>query len=217
MADVKILAGSSGICKEHHEHHEHHHEHHDHAIEADYVIVGLGTAGAVLARFLSDQIDGEFKNSVVVIEAGSNFTTGGDPADRARVAQGAPSGDTTIASDPKFSSYQLMGTGEAAPGSLAYTGGRLWGGGSSHNDMQSVRSTPNVYDDWATLSGNAQWSYSNLLPFMKFMEGYLPNGTTPDLAQRGLTGALSIAQDPPLGADPGFAVLQAAIASGANA
>ena len=215
MADVKILAGSKPKNTDKHRHH--HHGHDDKTIEADYVIVGLGTAGAVLARFLSDRIDGEFKNSVLVIEAGPNFTTDGDPADRARVAQGAPFGDETIADDPKMASYQKMDTGDAAPGSLAYTGGRMWGGGSCHNDMETWRGTPDIYDDWATFTGNVQWSYDNLLPFMKFMENYVPNGTVPNLAQRGTFGALTIAQDPPLGDDPGQAVLQAAFASGANA
>lgn len=238
MSDIKTLFPGSeqtAICddddgdrKHKHKHkrkhkskhkkkHHKRHDDRDDRDDPDYVIVGLGTAGAVLARFLSDPIDGEFKNSVLVIEAGSNFTTGGDPVDRARVAQGAPFGDEGVGSDSKFSTFQKMETGEAAPGFIGYTAGRMWGGSSAHNDLLTVRSSPDVYDDWAIASGSAQWSYDSLLPFMKFMEKYLPNGTIANLAQRGVAGALTISQDPPLAGDPGLAAIQTAIASGANA
>jgi choline dehydrogenase-like flavoprotein len=44
------------------------------ANDYDYIVVGLGTAGAVAARYLSDAEDGAYKNSVLVIEAGENYS-----------------------------------------------------------------------------------------------------------------------------------------------
>lgn len=73
------------------------------AITSDYIIVGLGTAGAALARLLTD----DMTTSVTVIEAGQNRQ------DDARVQQGAPLGDTTICLDPKYS-YQMI----ADPGAI---------------------------------------------------------------------------------------------------
>jgi choline dehydrogenase len=185
---------------------------------ADYVIVGNGTAGAALARYLTD----DMVTSVVVIESGANYITGGTPADRAPVAVGAPLGDLSLPLDTKYSFFRPMRTGLAQSGFFGFgdSEGRMWGGGSAHNNMLTVRSSADVYDKWATDSGNAQWTYDNLLSLMKFMENYIPNGTVADPAQRGSGGPLTISQDQPIaggGSDAGIALLAAAIATASNA
>jgi choline dehydrogenase len=234
MSDVKVVAGKGlGLAKKKHKskhkhkHHKHkhhkHHEHHEHhPLTADYVIVGLGTSGATLARYLSDPVNGEFVNSVIVIESGMNFITGGTPADRAPVEVGAPLGDLSLPLDTKYSFFRPMRTGLAQSGFFGYgdSEGRMWAGSSAHNNMLTVRSSADVYDEWAADSGNPQWTYDNLLPLMKFMENYIPNGTIADPAQRGTGGPLTISQDIPVaggGSDPGIAAMAAACAAGTNA
>jgi len=186
---------------------------------ADYVIVGNGTAGATLARYLTD----DMVTSVVVIESGANYITGGTPADRLPVKAGAPLGDLSLPTDTKYSFFRPMRTGLAQSGFFGFgdSEGRMWGGGSAHNNMLTVRSSADVYDKWATDSGNAQWTYDNLLPLMKFMENYIPDPNTPaNLAQRGVGGPLTISQDIPVagaGSDAGIALLAAAIATASNA
>ena len=201
---------------------------------ADYVIVGLGTAGAPLARYLSNG----GANRVMVLEAGEDRST--DP----KVLQGAINdpnpygftggsffGDKTLGADPKYSFVRPTKPGAEDPGpqgTFSYSDGRLAGGGSGHNGEVAVRSTPEVYDAWAAETGNPQWTYANLLPLMKAMETYTPCPPhVADPTQRGSSGPLKITQDDtitgppvpgnPLGPNPGWAALAAAIEAGANA
>ncbi len=157
----------------------------------DYVIIGLGTAGATLARYLSDQIDGEYKNNVLVLEAGSRVVDD-------LVLQPTVFGTGPLAVGTKYSNTWSALLGPEVNVGFAgflYTEGRMWGGSSGHNGLIAVRGSSEIYDDWATLTGNSQWSYTNLLPVMKFMEGYTPMGTTVDTSERGTTGPLRITQD----------------------
>lgn len=158
----------------------------------EFLIVGLGTAGATLARYLSDPIDGAFVNNVVVLEAGQNYNQ--DPA----VQNPSLFASSAVAANTTYSkTYSVLPGANASFGFnlLAYTEGRMWGGGSGHNGMQAVRGTPALYDDWATLSGEPFWAYNNLLPLMKFLEKYNQNGGGLDPLQRGTSGPLAITQD----------------------
>lgn len=158
----------------------------------DYIIVGLGTAGATLARYLSDPIDGQYTNNVVVLEAGANHNQ--DPL----VLQPYLLGTLPLGSSPEYSLTYIARTGNAnfQFGYSGYTEGRMWGGGSGHNGMIAERGTPFLYSQWVTASGSTFWSYNNLLPIMKFLETYIPNGTVLDPLQRGTSGPMTISQDP---------------------
>lgn len=160
--------------------------------KVDYIIVGNGTAGAVLARKLSDN----FKNKVYVLEAGINRTT--DPI----VTNPNPfSVQNIITYDPKYSiSYPVVLFTPREV--ITYTEGRMWGGSSAHNYVTAVRGTPNIYDYWAQVSGNPLWSYNSLLPHMINMETYTPNGTIANLNERGATGPLFITQAPNVSTNP---------------
>jgi choline dehydrogenase len=158
----------------------------------DYVIVGLGTAGCPLARYLSE----DMKTSVIVLEAGENHAS--DPA----ILQGAPFGDSTLANNPKYSFARLNDPADIAVGSYGtttYSDGRMWGGGSGHNGIVAAGQEPDAFNAWGLIS--SQWSYNSLLPVMLFLEHYTPNGTVANPAQRGLNGPLFITQDPPLPAN----------------
>jgi choline dehydrogenase len=172
-------------------------------VTVDYIIVGLGTAGATLARYLSDAVNGTYTNSVLVFEAGSNYSDTEDIMTTDELITAA------IAYETKYSRTYSVGIAEAmvGPSGYIYTEGRLWGGGSAHNDRMAVRSSFDIYDLWATRSGNPRWLYANLLPKMKGMEKYTvaTNSLPPDLAQRGVNGALFISQEnytPTISANP---------------
>jgi len=129
---------------------------------ADYVIVGLGTAGAVLAAELSTI------NSVLVLEEGLNLAT--DPVVLSPLFNVAE----TMWSNPKYSVSSFFGYGEINGGIIPspYTNGRMWGGSSAHNGLITIRGSTDLWDDYATVSGNPQWAYENILPVMLYLESY---------------------------------------------
>lgn len=154
-----------------------------HKKKYDYIIVGAGTAGSVLAKLLSD--DG---CSVFVLE-------GGDDHRRDPVVQD-PLGALTDSVVPIHWFYPIRASEFQGVPFVVYTEGRMWGGSSGHNYLLAVRGTPDIYDTWASESGNGQWSYVNLLPAMKYLETYTPSGTVANPAQRGSQGPLFITQTP---------------------
>lgn len=166
--------------------------------EYDYIIVGLGTAGAPLARKLSD----DCKHSVLVLEWGQNRND--DPNVLSPDASLSNVAVQELTYNPKYSINYTIPL-NLFPGDqdvFIYSNGRMWGGSSAHNGLFAVRGTPPVYDSWAEKSGDSRWTYDNLLPLMKCMEDYHPDGTTANLEQRGINGPVDITQEPPVNNDP---------------
>lgn len=172
----------------------------------DYIIVGNGTTGAVLARKLSDN----YKNRVLVLEIGRNRTD--DPIVKSPNVF-SPAILSEITFNPKYSvSYavptystttlQVQDYYPPLGQAVNYTEGRMWGGSSAHHYLLAVRGTPPIYDQWALLSGNNRWTYNNLLATMKRIETYTPNGTPINLNQRGTNGPVFITQSPPVTNEP---------------
>jgi choline dehydrogenase len=125
--------------------------------EADYVIVGSGSAGSALAYRLSE--DG--KHSVIVIEyGGSDF----GPLIQMPAALSFPMNmsryDWGFASEPE---PHLGGR------SLATPRGKVLGGSSSINGMVYVRGHAHDFDHWAD-QGAAGWAFADVLPYFKRME-----------------------------------------------
>lgn len=161
----------------------------------DYIIVGNGSAGAILARKLSDN----HKKKVLVLEAGINHND--DPLALANYFSEIPQLTDKITYAPNYAnSYIALTPPESIilqNGGLStqvYTEGKGWGGGSMHNGMVAVRGTPFVYDYWASFSGNSDWSYDNMLPLMRAMENYTSCYSEVNLAERGVRGPISISQ-----------------------
>ena len=137
----------------------------------DYVIVGAGTAGATLANKLSAN------NSVLVVEAGpnltqdTNVTTGAHPT-----PPGQAITFNNLWFNQKYAETQFVMdlANFVAPdyGWENYSAGIMWGGSSGHNAMQAFRGTSDIYNNWATISGDSRWSYNNLLPYMKDLESF---------------------------------------------
>ncbi len=117
----------------------------------DYVIVGAGSAGCVLANRLS----ADPGNSVCLIEAG--------PPDRSALIH-APLGIAAIVPTRHVNWAFDTVPQPGLNGRIGYQPpGRTLGGSSSINAMIYMRGHRGDYDDWAAL-GNAGWSYDDVLP-----------------------------------------------------
>jgi choline dehydrogenase len=124
--------------------------------EFDYIIVGAGTAGSVLAHRLTENPEVR----VLVLEAGGNRI----PAN----VDVAPLWYTLLGSpvDWGYSSVPQPGLG----GRSTYEPrGKIPGGSSNLNIMMHVRGHPSDFDAWA-YQGAAGWSYADLLPYFRRME-----------------------------------------------
>ncbi|GGE07672.1 oxidoreductase [Marinithermofilum abyssi] len=151
---------------------------------SDYIVIGTGPAGAVMAKTLTD----DKKTSVLVLEAGENN-------DRDQ-----PIRDSTFALELEerfFPQYFWQGEGvpqeEVDERSFEWTTGRLSGGGSSINGEQYVRPTPTVFREWERLLGTL-WSPRQAIINFKKLEKY--NGKTNNPEVRGLNGRIDIRQAP---------------------
>ena len=124
----------------------------------DYIVVGAGSAGSVLANRLSANP----KYKVLVLEAGRES----HPWSR------IPVGFAKLIENPAanwlYSSEPDEGTGQRR---IPVPRGKLLGGSSSINGMVFVRGQSQDYDTWAQL-GNRGWSYREVLPIFRDMESY---------------------------------------------
>ena len=129
----------------------------------DYLIIGSGSAGGVLANRLSDDGDA----SVLVLEAG--------PRDRSLFIH-MPAAFAWPLKDDKYNWYYESEPEPHMDGHRMYCPrGRVVGGSSSINGMAYVRGHALDYDRWA---GNAlpDWSYAHVLPYFKRAESRAKGG-----------------------------------------
>jgi choline dehydrogenase len=130
-----------------------------HIMQADYVIVGAGSAGCVLANRLTE----DAHTRVVLMEAG-----GRDWNPLIHI----PAGYMKLLDHPTLTwGFKA----EADPGTngraISYPRGRVLGGSSSINGMIYVRGQPEDFDHWAQL-GNRGWSSDDVLPFFRKAENW---------------------------------------------
>jgi choline dehydrogenase len=128
--------------------------------EFDYVIVGGGTAGCVLANRLSADPD----VTVLLLEAGAKDDW---------IWIHVPIGYLYCINNPRTDwCYKT----EVEPGldgrSIGYARGKVLGGSSSINAMLSLRGQIRDYDEWAQITGDSRWNWDSVLPVFKQSEDY---------------------------------------------
>lgn len=146
----------------------------------DYIVVGAGSAGAVVASRLTES--GRYR--VLLLEAGtqgSNFFW-----------SKVPVGVSKMIDDPTVNWCYTSEPDEGSGGRrIAVPRGRMLGGSSSINGMVYIRGQAQDYDHWAQL-GNRGWSFQDVLPIFKRMERF--EGGADEF--RGRNGILPVTHTP---------------------
>ncbi len=151
-------------------------------MEADFVIVGAGSAGCAMAYRLS-----EAGASVLVIEHGG---TDAGPFIQMPAALSYPM---------NMSRYDWGYSSEPEPNMnnrrMACPRGKVIGGSSSINGMVYVRGHARDFDTWADMGADG-WSYADVLPYYKRMETWHDGGHGGDPEWRGKDGPLHVSRGP---------------------
>jgi choline dehydrogenase len=127
----------------------------------DYVVVGSGSAGAVIAARLSE----DPTVSVLLLEAGPDYPTVESLPDDLR--DGLATGADLVVGGAH--DWRFTARSNPLQDKMAVPRGKVIGGTSSINGQVFLRGVPEDFDSWAE-AGNDQWSYEKLLPFMRKLE-----------------------------------------------
>jgi choline dehydrogenase len=141
----------------------------------DYVIVGAGSAGCVLASRLTENPDVR----VLVLEAGPP-----DTADEIHI----PAAISQLFQGPYDWNYQTVPQQRAGDRSIYWPRGRVLGGSSSINAMIYIRGSRHDYDTWRDEYGCDGWGYTDLLPYFLRAE----HNSRGESAWHGASGPLSV-------------------------
>ena len=149
--------------------------------EADYIIIGAGSAGCVLANRLT----AGNTNKVLLVETGKSDRS---PLIQMPAALSYPMNmkkyDWGFESEPEINLNNRK---------LATPRGKVIGGSSSINGMVFVRGHARDFDNWAQ-SGAKGWSYSDVLPYFKRMETWHGEITEISSLFRGTSGPLHVSR-----------------------
>jgi choline dehydrogenase len=146
----------------------------------DFIVVGAGSAGAVVANRLS----ADPRNKVLLLEAGpASHPWSFIPVGSARLITN-PAANWLYSAEPEANT-----DGRRIP----VPRGRLLGGSSAINGMAFVRGQAQDFDGWAQM-GNQGWSYEDVVPFFRRMEAYDGGG---DERFRGRAGPLRVTNPQP--------------------
>lgn len=125
----------------------------------DYIIIGAGSSGGVLANRLS----ADPKIRVLLIEAGGSGRG---------LYHALPAGSLVMMGHPKYDWIYHAEPDPSLGGRVVqWAGGKALGGSSSMNGMVYVRGSRFDYDDWAA-AGCAGWGFDDVLPYFRKMETF---------------------------------------------
>lgn len=142
----------------------------------DYVIVGGGAAGSILANRLTE----DQRTTVCVLESG--------PVDWHPFLH-IPAGFIKVLFDPAYTwQFSTEPTANTAGRRIPVPQGRTLGGSTAINGLAYTRGQPSDFDRWAQ-AGNRGWSYAEILPYFKRTERRIGPG---DDKFRGRKGALPV-------------------------
>ena len=144
-------------------------------MQYDYIIIGAGSAGCVLANRLTE--DG--KTTVLLVEAGG-------PDDKQEVQ--VPAAFSKLFKTEADWAYETEPQVHLNGRCLYWPRGKMLGGTSSINAMIYQRGHRHNYDQWAQM-GNEEWSYADVLPYFKKSEHQENGGDT----YHGINGPLNVA------------------------
>src|SRR5918995_946561 len=141
----------------------------------DYVIVGAGTAGCIVANRLS----ADSQASVLLLEAGGR---------RRRPMIQIPIGYARLLFDPSINwMYETQSDPGLSGRKSFWPRGKVVGGSGSINAMVYARGLPRDFDDWQAM-GNPGWGYRDVLPYFKKAEHH----DRGDAAYRGRGGPMHV-------------------------
>lgn len=125
-------------------------------MEYDVIVVGAGSAGAVLASRLSE----DRSRSVLLLDAGPDY----------RSLEELPF-DVSSIHEPSVEHHDWGLNAKFVPGrEQPLPRGKLVGGSSAINTGVAIRGAPGDYDTWAEMTGDERWSWEHCLPFFRGIE-----------------------------------------------
>ena len=126
----------------------------------DYVVLGAGSAGAIMASRLSENP----ANSVLLIEAGPDYPDFERLPDELKL--GFSTATDIITEDHN---WEFVGKATDTAPPMRVPRGRVTGGSSAINGQMFLRGVPEDYDAWAAM-GNDQWDFQKVLPYLRMIE-----------------------------------------------